>query len=282
LCELVQPQAAIITAIGVMHLERFGSQEQIYRAKTELAAAIPDNGILVCNGDDPNTRRAASQFTKQTTLLYGFDTSAKLDCWMTELKVSPEGTKFTLHWQNRSYQGQTALLGRPALSNLMAAICTTCALGADPQVVIAAASNLRPVENRLSIEKTSKTLYLKDAYNSNPIGFTSALEVLQELQAKRRILVTPGMVELGELQYSENKRIAVEAAKVCDLVLLVGETNRPAWQEGLVTGGLEEYKVLNFESRDQALNKLVALEQAGDVVLIENDLADWYEDKAKF
>ncbi len=282
LCDLTHPRAAIITAIGVMHLERFGGQEQIYQAKTELAAAVPANGILVCNGDDPNTRRAAKEYAKETTLLYGFDYGAKLDCWMTDLKLTPAGTKFTLHWRNKSYQGQVPLFGKPALSNLMGAICMACALGADPEVIVAAISNLRPVDNRLSIEKTGQIVHIKDAYNSNPIGFLAALEVLQNYEAKRRILMTPGMVELGELQFSENKRIASEAAKICDLVLLVGQTNRLAWQEGLQTGRLEEYKILSFESRDQALNKLLAMEQSGDVVLIENDLADWYEDKAKF
>ncbi|MCB0345591.1 MAG: UDP-N-acetylmuramoyl-tripeptide--D-alanyl-D-alanine ligase [Bdellovibrionales bacterium] len=282
-CELTPPKGAIITAIGNMHLERFGSRENIYRAKTELARAVPEDGILVCNGDDSFARRAAEEFQKKTTILYGFDrTAGKLDVWIDEIKVDPEGTSFKIHWKGKGYAGHTKLLGRPALSNIMAAFSMACALEADPQFVLAAISNLAPVDNRLSVIKTDKIVQLNDAYNSNPIGFAAALDVLEAFPGQRKILVTPGMIELGEEQTGANATAASRAAEVCDLVMLVGTTNREALKEGLKQKKYPDDKVLVFDDRDEALNQLRQLQKSGDVILLENDLPDVFEEYIRF
>src|SRR5690606_10193973 len=105
------------------------------------------------------------------------------------------------------------------LSNILASFTMACALGAKPEMVIAVIRDLTPVSNRLEVKLYTNFIQINDAYNSNPEGFLYALEVLRDLPGKRRILVTPGMVELGDKQYKENERIAREAAKICDIVL---------------------------------------------------------------
>ena len=278
LCDFTPPQIGIITAIGAMHLERFGSLETIYEAKTELARAIPDNGTLICNGDDPGARRAAQEHAKQTTLLYGFDNSQNdLACHMANIGFSNKGSTFELMWKDKKYSGQTQLLGRPALSNLMAVFTASCALGACPEFVIAAIANIQPMKNRLSIEKAGNTTYIMDAYNSNPSGFRSALEVLSALGQSRKILMTPGMVELGQLQFEENYKIGQASAAVCDLVLLVGDTNRDALKRGLLDEGFPAANIKEFNKRDDAFVALKELTNDGDTILIENDLPDLYE-----
>ena len=285
LCELTPPQAGIITAVGLMHLDRFGSQENIYLAKSELAQAIPKNGILVCNGDNEGARRIASEHQKAVTLLYGFDTErGHLDCLMSELGSRESGTSFIVHWQGKQYKGFTRLLGKPMLSNVLGAFTMTCALGYDPEYVLAAIYNLEPEKSRLNLVRNGDGLLLDDSYNSNPIGFTAALEVLAAIPGGRKILVTPGMVELGELQEAENSKMGSLAAPICDLVAVVGNTNREALTEGLRTGGIKEGQLLQFDNRDNALSFLMAKEnrREGDVVLIENDLPDVYEAVARF
>lgn len=282
-CELCPPKAAIITAIAGMHLERFGSKENIYRAKTELARALPRDGILVCNGDDTGARRAATEFSKETTLLYGFDISAGgLSVWMDGLAIGEEGTTFTIYWEGKAYPGDTKLLGRPALSNIMAAFTMACALGCDPEFALAAVANLQPVTNRLSLQKTDSVVQLNDAYNSNPVGFAAALDVLQAIPGRRKILITPGMIELGEEQGAANVEAAARAADVCDLVFVVGPTNREALTSGLRQKDYPEEKTLLFDDRDSALESLRKLQESGDVILIENDLPDVYEEHVRF
>jgi UDP-N-acetylmuramoyl-tripeptide--D-alanyl-D-alanine ligase len=283
LCELTNPTVGIITAIGVMHLERFGSEEAIYQAKTELARAVPPDGMLICNGDWPNCRRAVQEYAKATTILYGLDRSkGHLDVWMEDISLSAEGTKFRIFWNGERYDGFTPLMGKPALSNLLGSFTAACAIGCNPELVLSVAATLVPPDNRLSIRRNKQSIYLMDAYNSNPTGFESALEVLRDLPSKRKILMTPGMIELGPLQYDENRRLAQLAAPIADLVLLIGATNAAAIKDGLKSAGFDEEQILCFETRDPALHYLAQFEQEGDVVLIENDLSDWYEDTTPF
>ncbi len=281
-CNLFRPRAGIITAIGEMHLERFGSKETIYQAKTELARALPENGILVCNADNTGSLQAAKEFRKQTTITYGLGAASRPDCQMLDYTFSAEGTRFTLNWKSREFKGKTRLLGTPALSNILAAFSMACALGSNPELVLAAIANIEPVDNRLSVAKERGVTYLRDAYNSNPIGFSSALEVLSKVPGGRKILITPGMVELGEIQSEENEKVAQAAATACDVVYLVGLTNRESLVRGLKAGGMDRKKMFLFDDRDSALRALASSVQDEDVVLVENDLPDLYEDSARF
>jgi len=283
LCNLVPPQAGIITSVGLMHLERFGSQENIYLAKSELAQAIPEDGILVCNGDNEGARRIASEYPKRVTLLYGLEPDrGRLDCWMSDVHTSGDGTLFIIHWNGKDYRGLTRLLGLPLLSNVLASFTMACALGTDPEYVLAVIRNLEPQKNRLQLIREDHTMVLNDAYNSNPIGFAAALDVLAALPGQRKILVTPGMIELGPRQEEENRAIGRKAAAVCDLVLLVGDTNREALLQGLQEGGLREDHVFVCDHRDKALSHLGGIRSEGDIVLLENDLPDLYEGDLRF
>lgn len=131
-------------------------------------------------------------------------------------------------------------------------------------------------------DKGAKVSYLRDAYNSNPTGFEAALDVLKSLPATRRILITPGMIELGEMQSEENKRLARMAASVCDLVYVVGHTNRDALVSGLTEGGLPRTKIVLSDTRDEAFQVLHEQSAQGDLILIENDLGDLHEGRVRF
>ena len=154
-----------------------------------------------------------------------------------------------------------------------------CAIGKDPDYVIAAIYNVESANSRLNLKKNGDGFILDDSYNSNPIGFASALEVLAALDGGRKILMTPGMVELGDIQAAENRQVALKAASICDLAIVVGDTNKEALIAGLKEGGLTDDKLMEFPNRDAALAYLTSKEhrQAKDLILIENDLPDLYE-----
>ncbi|MDZ4835916.1 MAG: UDP-N-acetylmuramoyl-tripeptide--D-alanyl-D-alanine ligase [Candidatus Melainabacteria bacterium] len=300
MCTLTPPQAAIITAIGIMHLERFGGQDSVLKAKSELAQAVPADGILVVNGDDPNCRLMAAENPKKTVLYYGWDESnGHLDAKIYDITATDKGSNFKIRWQDQEYEGFTQLLGKPLLSNALASFTLACALGIAPQTVISAMRNVRTENNRLEPVRvpisslrvkengnghvaTGEVLRLNDAYNSNPIGFAAALEVLGQVSGNRKILVTPGMIELGDRQDLENKLVATKAASVCDLVLVVGDTNKKALTDGLKEGGLDAQKLKEFDDMHTALTYLSEFCADGDVVLIENDLGDLYEGEVSF
>ena len=283
LCDFTPPKASLVTAVGIMHLERFGSPENVYKAKSEIAQALPEDGILVVNGDSPNARRMAQEHKRATTLLYGFDLSAgPLDAVATDITFDEKGTAFTIHWKGEKYPGRTPLLGRPALLNALGAFTMACALGAKPEFAVACMANLQPVDNRLVLDKTSTVSFLRDAYNSNPTGFEAALEVLRSLPAERRIVITPGMIELGDQQFEQNKSVARMAASSCDLFFLVGHINREAILAGLKEASFPQTKIIMADTRDEAFRLLGEHQKKGDLILIENDLGDLHEGKVRF
>jgi UDP-N-acetylmuramoyl-tripeptide--D-alanyl-D-alanine ligase len=227
----------------------------------------------------------AGEHKKGTTLLYGLEPElGPLDCWMSDINATIAGTTFNIHWKDKIYPGFTKLLGVPMLSNLVGAFTMACALGKDPDYVIAAIHNLEPANNRLNLRKNGDGFILDDSYNSNPIGFSSALQVLEALGEGRKILMTPGMIELGDIQAAENRQVALQAASVCDLAIIVGDTNREALRAGLLEGGMKPEQIMEFDNRDIALTYLTSPEhrQPKDTILIENDLPDLYEAIASF
>lgn len=283
LCEFTPPKAAIVTAVGIMHLERFGSPENVYVAKSEIAQALPEDGILVCNGDSPNARRMAREHARTTTLLYGFDqTAGPLDCYASDISFTDEGSRFVVHWRGQQYPGRTPLLGRPALSNILGAFTMACALGAEPAYAVACLANLEPVDNRLVLDRTASVSYLRDAYNSNPTGFEAALEVLKTLPARQRVVMTPGMIELGDQQFEQNRRLASIAAGVADLIIVVGSTNREPIVAGLSDAQFPAERYIVVDTRDEAFSVVQSRCGRDDLVLIENDLGDLHEGAVKF
>ncbi|MGC4081368.1 MAG: cyanophycin synthetase [Vicinamibacterales bacterium] len=109
---------------------------------------------------------------------------------------------------------------------------------------MAAFRTLKPVANRLEVVDDAGVTWIRDAYNSNQFGFRAALEVAADLPASRRILVTPGVIELGAEQHPVNRALSREAAAVCDMTLVVSETNRQAFVEGHRDAGREDRLVV--------------------------------------
>jgi UDP-N-acetylmuramoyl-tripeptide--D-alanyl-D-alanine ligase len=300
MCSLTPPNAALVTAVGEMHLERFGSAENVFQAKSELPQALPNNGLLVLNGDYEYCRKMAANTAAERIFFYGLDEDlGHLDAFMYNIKPGDKGTAFTIRWLGQEYAGFTQLLGRPMLSNVLGCFTMACAVGLNPELVIAVLRNVKAESNRLEPArspissmlakvngkppKQGTVLRLNDAYNSNPKGFAGALEVLETVAGKRKILVTPGMIELGERQFDENKAAAHKASSICDLVIVVGKTNEKALLDGLNEGGMAQEKFKTMDSMADALSYLaVDYCEDGDVVLIENDLPDLYESTPKF
>lgn len=283
LCDLTPPKASIVTAVGLSHLDRFGSQENIFKAKSELPKVVPADGIAVYNGDNPGSRRMAAEFPKRVTLLYGLHPEhGHLDLLLSDSALGPDGTSFNIHWKGATYPGKTKMFGEAALSNIAAALTMALALGGAPEFLLACTANLEPVDNRLVVKKQGKLTYLNDAYNSNPAGFKTAVDLLRQIPASRRILMTPGMIELGDIQAKENEEIARLAGSFIDLGIIVGSENREALAAGLRSGGLSEDKIICVATRSEAFAKLQEHQQDGDAILIENDLPDLYEANTSF
>jgi UDP-N-acetylmuramoyl-tripeptide--D-alanyl-D-alanine ligase len=279
LCQLTPPSAGIVTAVGDMHLERFGSLEEIVRAKSELAQAIPPGGWLVVNADSKGALQIAKGATHCRVLLYGETSTEDLATRLEHVSFSKQGTTFVLRIKDRTYECFTPLLGRPIILNLAGAFTLANALGVDPEVAVAAMRTLKPVSNRLEVVEERGITWIRDAYNSNQIGFRAALEVAAAMPAARRFLATPGVIELGPMQFDVNRALSREASLVCDNTLIVAETNRDAFVAGHREEG-REARLVPVTNRAEAFRWLRETLKDGDAIILENDLPDLYERSA--
>jgi UDP-N-acetylmuramoyl-tripeptide--D-alanyl-D-alanine ligase len=279
LAHFVRPQIGILTAIGPQHLERFHTLENIEAAKYELIASLPACGVAVFNNDDLRCRKLADRTEARKVWRYGLDTTQPdLHLWAQEICQSPQGLTFTLaDNQGNRTQIHTVLLGRHNVLNLLGASCVALEMGVSLAEVARAIAKIQPAPHRLQLlQGAGGVTVIDDSYNANPIGAAEALEALREFKTGRRVLVTPGMVELGVMEAEQNEVFGAQAAQVCDYVLLVGPRQTQAILRGLVREDFPRERIRIVKDLAEATTELQGLVQAGDVVLFENDLPDLY------
>lgn len=279
LCRLLGPRVGVLTAIGPEHLERFKTIERVEASKLELLEALPTNGTAVLNFDDPAVRRLAAQTPRASVISFGVEApDARVRA--RDIRTTRDGLEFVVEADG---YGQTklrvGLLGRHNVANVLAGVAVGLALGLRLDEIARAARRIEPVEHRLQpIRGEGGVLVIDDAFNSNPRGAAAALDVLGELEGGRRILVTPGMVELAEQEFEANRAFARQAAGVCDEVILVGRGRAAPLLAGLRDRGFPERRVHVVADLQAATERLASLVRSGDVVLFENDLPDTYAD----
>jgi UDP-N-acetylmuramoyl-tripeptide--D-alanyl-D-alanine ligase len=277
LAQLVRPTIGILTAVGPEHLERFGSLDNVIQAESEILEALPADGLAIVNGSDPTCRTLAAK-AQCRTLLVAAEPDSAAELWADATTLDATGLRFTLcHRDGRRAAVQTQLLGRPNVTNLLAACAAALACGLPFEALPAAIAGLTPVEHRLQlVPNPNGVTVIDDTYNSNPRGAAAALETLASFQGGRRYLVTPGMVELGELRDPAHRDFGRQAAAVCDAVILIGPRQTGAIAEGLAAAGFAPDRLIVTRSLDEATERLRGLLQRGDAVLFENDLPDNY------
>ena len=279
-CDVIQPRLGILTSVGVQHLERFGTPEAIAEAKYELLASLPPGGTAVVNADDPMCLKLAERALAdgKRVVRYGFDgTQRDLAVRGADLTVSARGTRFrVLTEAGESETFETRLLGRWNISNILAALAAGVECGVPLPAMRDPVATLSPAPRRLEIREEGGIVKILDVANANPRGAQMALEVLAQFSGGSRILITPGMVELGPIEAEENRRFGQAAASVCDYVVLVGpEQTRPI-REGLAERGFPTERILIARHADEVPDCLAGIVRPGDALLFENRLPDTY------
>ena len=271
ICDLVHPTIGIVTAVGEMHLETFKSIENIQDTKFELINSLPANGIGIINNDSKYINKYKGITSKCNIIRYAVENDA--DYKATEVQYGSNGVSFKLNDE----QFNSRLLGSGNLLNILASIVVADHLEVPVNRQRNAIARLQPVEHRLSMKVANGITVLDDAYNSNPQGAKMALEVLKNFkvaEGNKRIVITPGFVEMGTRQAEANKELGKTIAESCDYAIVVNATNREAIRQGIDEGALEADKYYLADSLNQAHTHLAQILKAGDVVLYENDLPD--------
>lgn len=278
ICDLVSPEIGIVTSVGEMHLETFGSVESVARTKFELIDALPEGGFGIVNIDS----EAAARYIADNAIKvrsYAVE-AAEADYRAVDIQYGSAETRFGVAKREGLDEGYaTHILGRGNLLNITAALAVAEYMGVSLESRRRAVRQIEQVEHRLSLRRDGGITILDDAYNSNPTGARMALEVLSQFETDGcRYVVTPGFVEMGAKQYDNNRAFGRDIAlSRADRVYVVNEVNREAITSGLRDGGYSEDRVVVVASFAEAMADLQPRLRRGDVVLYENDLPDSFK-----
>ncbi|NDJ63346.1 MAG: UDP-N-acetylmuramoyl-tripeptide--D-alanyl-D-alanine ligase [Chloroflexi bacterium] len=285
ICDLTHPTISIVIEVGPQHLERFGSLENIAIAKYEIIKALPPDGLGVFNWDNPYVRAMyergyPAERIAVSRMIDPADAPADGPRFVaTGVTQSLSGLHFTVidRQTDTSAVFEAPLLGAHTVTNLLLAAAVAVHEGMSLREVAQRVKGLQPAENRLNRQTTANGItIINDAYSANPVGARNALAVLSMHTTGRRLLITPGMVELGPLMDEENHKLGAAAAAHATDVILVGVEQTAPIKAGLLDAGFPEDRLHVVAALGEAVDWYQRVLQAGDTVLFLNDLPDTY------
>lgn len=273
-CDIAHPDHGIITSVGPQHLETFFSMENIQKTKFELADALPEGGMLFLNGDNAYIQEKAAEYPAKT---FYYAEKEGEGYQAKDVSVSQFGTEFTVCAPTGEEERfQMKLIGAHNVINVVGAIAVANRLGIPLKELKIPVRRIQPVEHRMQMREHGLVTVIDDAYNSNPIGSKAAVETLAMFDGIR-ILITPGMVELGDQEREYNYKFGTYAADCCDYILLVGKKHTEPIREGVLSKGFPEEKCLVYDRLEDAVSYAYAIKGQGHkYILLENDLPDNY------
>lgn len=272
---IVNPKLGVITAIAAQHLERFGSMEILAKTQFELAENLKKNtGILFLNSTDDWSEKLEKDF-KLEKVFYGIGEENN-NIFYSNAQQTNSGWEFKLHFGNQTVDIELPLYGAHHIINFLAASSIAIKLGLSLKTIQERASLVTPTEHRLEIKKLGSITLIDNSYNTNPTVSKASLNVLQNYAGSQKILITPGLIELGRQSSKENQQFAMDASKVADEIIIVGGNAREDLLKGLKKVSFSEKKIHTVKDTNAAMDLLSKLTKPRTVVLIENDLPDQY------
>lgn len=276
IADLVGPYHGIITAVGEQHLDTMKTIQNIQKTKFELVDSLPKNGVAILNAD---YEHVINRTVNNCKTRYYSNQKLDIEYRIGEVSYHKNGTKFSVYQHDEKLGNfETPMLGEYNLSNILAALMMAQVLDMDIESIGYGIKKLQPVQHRMEVKHTdSGVTIIDDAFNSNPLGAKMALDVLKNIEGNQKIVVTPGMVELGDKHQEYNENFGKQMATSCNYAILVGNYGSKHIKNGLVSEGFDEQNIFIAKKFSEATKHLNSIVKTGDVVLYENDLTDDYE-----
>lgn len=274
ICDIVSPEYGWVTSIGPQHLETFKSVENIVKTKYELVDALKSKSKAVLNVSSDEIKNnipdgaITYSLTKEEGGMY----------YAENISYNRTGVSFTLCGKDITpIELSARLLGKHNILNIIGAAAVALDLGMTADEIAYAVRRIEPIKHRLELKTHANGVsIIDDAFNSNVEGAKSAVEVLGSFEKGKRMLITPGMIELGEKEFEYNCRFGTQAAQHCDFIILVGEKQTRPILKGIKDAGFDMDKVYVAADLTDAINKMNEITSEGWTVLFENDLPDLY------
>jgi UDP-N-acetylmuramoyl-tripeptide--D-alanyl-D-alanine ligase len=270
LCDIVQPNQALITNVGRAHLEGFGTVEAVAEEKGVLVKSLGENGTFYVNTDDPFCVKIAHDFPGKC-VTFGEGADAQWRVVMIEPRLDAATSSFTIEPLGSFI---VPLLGTHNVINAAAAAVVGADFGLSSDEIQAGLSKAELPPMRMRVVSKGGRVFLNDAYNANPESMRAAMETLVSWQgAGRRIAVLGDMLELGDTSASEHKELGRSAARIgVDVLIILGQFAQYV-AEGASDAGLSGYAVRVGEDHAEVARLLADLSAPGDVILVKGSRA---------
>ena len=281
LCNLVRPKYGIITSIGTAHLDTFGSRENIQKGKFELIESLPPDGLAILNMDDEY--QVSYKIKNNVKVLWVGIENENADLYASNIKASKDGMSFDIYFkkENIKHTFNTILLGNSNVYNILEAVAfSRYVMNMSFEEIKLGVKRIKPITHRLEIKNMGDRTIIDDAYNSNPVGSKMALDVLK-LMDGLKVVVTPGMIELGDEQYNLNKKFGEYISEVADYVILVGKKQTEPILDGLKKTKYNKDKIFIINDVKEAFDIIdkIKVRNKHSYILLENDLPDIFNEK---
>jgi UDP-N-acetylmuramoyl-tripeptide--D-alanyl-D-alanine ligase len=265
LCDIALPEIGVVTNIGTVHAERAGSQEEIFRGKSELVRALPANGVAILNMDDAWVRKMA-ELSIARVFFYGLDPAS--DLWADELEgLGLEGIRFRLHYQHETMHVHVPMIGQHSVHTALRAAAVGLTDGLTWQQILDGLQQGHSQLRLTAVRTESGALLLDDTYNASPESMLAALNLLAELEG-HKVAVLGDMLELGQYEKQGHEMIGVRVAQVADVLVTVG-TRGHMIATAARRAGLRSQRIAEFENQDEAITHLRRFLTKEDVVLVK-------------
>ena len=265
LSKTAEPTIAIISNIGVSHMESLGSRENICAAKLEILDGLREGCPIVLNGDDPFLARAKIEDRK--VIYYGINDKF-CDFLATDVHQDDDTTSFVINYGNGEKQAVTIpTIGIHNVYNALAAFATGLELGVTPEEAVRGLTKYEPSGMRQRVKIVNSIRFIEDCYNASPDSQQAALRMLSSLQAKRKIAVLGDMLELGAISEEAHRNAGLLAAKnKIDVLMTYGERSQATAEKATECG----VPVVNsFLDKQELADALVQMLQEGDAILFK-------------
>jgi len=272
------PDVVIITRFPdkPVHVEFFGSVEKIIEEKSALAYSLKKDGILILNHDDDKVY-SLHQKSNCKTVSYGMHENSTYHAiyptysYKTENNIKiPNGINFKLEYEGNTFPVILPnILGMHNIGQSLAAIACAHKLGCDLLDSIKAISEYVTPPGRLSLlEGINNSIIIDDTYNSSPVAMESAIEVLKDIEGKRKIAVLGDMLELGKFTEEEHRLVGEKIFGIADILVTVGPRAKSIIG-GAIGKGFVEKNIYSFDSSKKAGEFLEKTIKKGDIVLVK-------------
>ena len=271
LMDFIKPKYGVVTSIGPQHLNTFGSLDNIINEKMQEVELLPEDGVAIINIDNKYINNYKIK-NKCKVITVGINNN-KADYIATDIKYSKDGSSFKVMIDGKNHKFNTCLLGEHNIMNILCGIALAKELGMNYKEIAKGVSEIKQVEHRLEIKNMGGFTFIDNAFNSNPSGCKYALDVLKMMPGKR-IIVTPGLIDLGKEEDKENYDFGKYMNEKADFLIIVGDKNKESIHKGAIKGGLKEENILEVNSVKEAFNYIYSHFSKKDTILLENDLPD--------